>query len=69
MQEDVSYQWSSGFSVADVGQITLQMRPLNNGPENIIELATQPSKTKNVKIDRRLHKNTVFIIIEEEKDN
>jgi hypothetical protein len=56
--------------VAEVGLITLQMRAAREGPENIIKVATKKatSRVKNIKIDRRLQKNTVFIIVEEEKE-
>jgi hypothetical protein len=45
------------------------MRSLREGPENIIKVATEEAtrRVKNIKIDRRLQKNTVFIIVEEEK--
>jgi hypothetical protein len=56
--------------VAEVGLITLQMRAAREGPENIIKVATEKatSRVKNIKIDRRLQKNTVFIIVEEENE-
>jgi SHR-binding domain of vacuolar-sorting associated protein 13 len=65
----VNYRWTTGFSVAEVGMMTLQMHPQRDGPENIIDLATQKNRVKNLKINRKLHKNTVFIIIEEEKEH
>jgi len=69
-EETFEYEWTSGFSVAEVGLITLQMRAARKGPENIIKVATEKASTrvKNIKIDRRLQKNTVFIIVEEEKE-
>jgi hypothetical protein len=46
------------------------MRVERHGPENIIKVATEEvtRRVKNIKIDRRLQKNTVFIIVEEEKE-
>lgn len=46
------------------------MRVEREGPENIIKVATEKatSSVKNIRIDRRLQKNTVFIIVEEEKE-
>jgi hypothetical protein len=69
-EETFEYEWTSGFSVAEVGLITLQMRAVRDGPENIIKVATEEAtrRVKNIKINRRLQKNTVFIIVEEEKE-
>ena len=69
-EEIIEYGWTTGFSVAEVGLITLQMRVEREGPENIIKVATEKatSSVKNIRIDRRLQKNTVFIIVEEEKE-
>jgi hypothetical protein len=36
---------------------------------NIMKLKKDKGKSKYLKIDRRLHSNTVFIIVEEENPN
>eukprot|EP00347_Sterkiella_histriomuscorum_P000566 403375355 len=68
-KQELEYQWSSGFDISQLGQISIQMREVvkeKNNTKDYRKFKAQRQKIKYLKIDRRLHNNTIFIIVEEE---
>ena len=67
--DNIDYDWSCGFDISELGSLSLQNREIKANKSTSKEFKKFKSakqRIKYLKVDRRLHNNTIFIIVEEE---
>ena len=67
IEENEDYEWSGLFTIGEVGILSLMTRAKAKGPENILQAVNSRPKVRYFRIERKLHINSVFIVIEEDK--
>ena len=74
-REQVEFDWSCGFPISELGTLSVQNRLIDNETtrgsqikQSMYKLFKRHKSTDTLffRVDRRLHNNTIFIIVEEE---